>query len=954
MCCAAPGQSEISRYAVRNWQTQDGLPNNQVQAIAQTAEGYLWIGTARGLVRFDGMRFKVFNPENTLLLKSACINALTAESGGGLLIGTDTGLLRFRRGHFSRFSGEKEEFSVRAICRGSGETLWVGATNGLFRVYQESWQTIIENESIRSVCEDNDGSVWIAADGGLKRINDGQFGSLPAMKGRGGRAVECGLEAIWAGGRGDLTRITETELKQFSGPGGVPMEVNALHEDRGGTLWIGTASGLICLGPDGVLHEIKHEGGSLDSVFCIFEDREGSLWVGARDGLYRVTAKLFATYTKEHGLANAMVTSVRGAEGPIWIGTWGGGLHKFENGRITRYAITNDMFNNLVLGLFVEKNGTLWFGTDGDGGMFRRNIDGRVFRYWQGEFSNLADPSSRAIMLERQKPRVWVGTPRALNVAYRRQSFWRYTTENGLAGTNILALAEDAQGDVWVGTDQGMTQFKGETLVNYSIKDGLPHNTVTALYEDAENSLWIATEGGLCRRRHGLFTSYTTRNGLFSDQIFEIVEDNFQRLWMTCGSGVFWVAKADFSALTEGRIHVLGCVSYGKGDGLGTVACNNMAKPSAWKAPDGRLLFATVKGLAVVDPAAISRIVHDPPQVLIEQILCDREKFDPEEGIALPPGRGELEFEFTALSFVAPERNRFKYRLDGLDTDWNDAGVRRSARYNNVPPGEYRFRVVACNSAGIWNDAGIAVGFTLRPHYWQTWGFRAVLLASLLGCVAGLYKVRISRLRAIERMRLRIASDLHDEIGSSIGSIALLAQKIRKDGPGASSQESDLAAVQRIATQSANAIRDIVWFINPQYDTMQDLLFRMKEAGVAMLGDIQLRFTWPQENLSRKLSPEFRRNIFLMFKEVLANITRHSRATRVEIDVLDNNHAWMLMVRDNGVGFDPDSARRGNGLGNLRQRAQKLGGSLEIRSQPGEGAAIVFSTRKGGWYPFKS
>jgi ligand-binding sensor domain-containing protein len=949
----AEARVEVSRYALRNWQTQDGLPNNAVQAITQTSDGYLWIGTVRGLARFDGVRFTVFDAKNTPALKSPSIKALAAGREGKLWVGTaDSGVLEYRQGQFVPLGLDQTNLAVRALWMGSDGTLWVGTTNGLDHVQDGHWQRILEQDEVRSIVQDHEGSLWLAAQREVKKFKGGQFIPVPEMKVRGGRAVACGREgSIWVGSPEGLTRLAEDKIKQFSQREGLAAStVNALHQDRIGTMWIGTDLGLNYVGEDDALHEITHEGGPLDSVFCVFEDREGSIWIGARDGLYRITVRLFVTYTKEHGLANANVTSVRGRGDKLWIGTWGGGLHCLEGGKIARISFTNEFFNGLVLGLYEQSSGSVWFGTDGAGGMFRYDPKGQLTRYWQGQVSNLADPSARVIMFDSRKGRIWVGTPQALDVAFRHQPFLRYTAENGLPCASVRAIAEDARGDVWVGTDEGLTQFQAEdTLVSFTTTNGLPQKTVNALYKDADNNLWIGTGGGLSCLKNGVFKTYTTRQGLFSDEVFEIVEDDAHRLWMTCGAGIFWVAAADFDALDAGRIQALGCVSYGKDDGLATLTCNNVAKPSAWKTPDGRLWFATVKGLSMVDPAAIPRAVTEPPPVLVEQILGDRKPFEARDGVVLPPGRGELEFQFTALSLLAPERNRFKYRLEGLDTDWNDAGARRSARYNNVPPGPHRFRVLACNSAGIWNEAGASVAFILQPHYWQTWWFKLLLLLSVVALAGALYRVRIARLRAIDRMRLRIASDLHDEIGSGISTIALLARKIHKEGLLTEAPQSDLSSIQRIATQTSSAVRDIVWFINPQYDTMEELLLRMKGAADALLGSLQLRFSPPQENLSRKVSPEFRRNVFLMFKEILNNVAKHAQATEVGIEVVDKNGLWLLMVRDNGVGFDLSTPRHGNGLSNLRQRAERLGGSIEIRTQPGNGTTVVFSTSRNKW-----
>jgi signal transduction histidine kinase len=596
------------------------------------------------------------------------------------------------------------------------------------------------------------------------------------------------------------------------------------------------------------------------------------------------------------------------------------------------------------LGLAQDHAGNLWVGTDFEGGMFRYE-KGQFFHYWKNQgISLLADPAVRVIIEDGRTHRIWVGTDRALNVARRSFPFRRYTTKEGLGGNTVHAICEDDEGNVWIGTSGGLTEFQGDNLVNFTTHNGLSHNNITAICEDDEKNLWIGTGGGGLNRFHdGKFTSYTARQGLFSDEIFEVLEDDSDRIWMTCGSGIFWIARKELDELDAGKITSVNCVSYGTDDGLATATCNDVAKPCACKSRDGRLWFATVKGLSVVDPNLIPKTSGKAPAVFVENVLYDGKSFDAGEPLRLAAGRGDLDFQFTALSFTAPERNRFKYKLDGVDHEWVDAGTARSARYNNLAPGSYRFHVIACDSEGVWNEAGAIAAVALEPQFWQTWWFwlAVVVVAGLLAAAA--YRAHVSRIRELERLRVRIAADLHDEIGSSLGSIALLTRKIEKEGILIADQKSDLASINRISTQSANSIRDIVWFINPDYDTMQDLLLRMRDAASTRLGGIDISFTWPEGKLSRGLALDFRRDIFLMFKEILGNIAKHSQASEVEIVITDRQGGWKLLVRDNGVGFDPASVRQGNGLGNLRKRAEKLNGALEIKSAPQRGTTVIFT-----------
>lgn len=936
-------------YAAHNWQVQDGLPHNSIQAIAQTHDGYLWLGTPRGLARFDGDHFTVFDGKNVSILKNPSVTALCVGIDGTLWIGThESGVLSYKAGKFSRLVGANADESVRALFLSSDQALWIGTTNGLVRVQNGTPQRFLNSDAIWSICEDTEFNLCVATSEGALKIKNGQVAPLGYAPPIG--TVYCSREGdLWLGTGSGLYRSAESKASaRFGKEQNLSSEtVTAVYEDRAGVVWIGTAGGLNYMTPDSSIHELKHDGEPLDSVSAIFEDREGNIWVGARDGLYRLNPKLFTMYGRKQGLANPNITSILEDRSRIWIGTWGGGLEYLETNVIKRLPITNSWFNDLVLGLAQDRQGSLWFGTDFEGGMYRYDRSGQVLRYWKNDgISLLGDPAQRTILIDNQKGRVWVGTGNSLNVAYRSKPFVRYTKENGLAGNAVNVIFEDARSAVWVGTDEGLARFSDDKFTNYTVKDGLINNTINALCEDADNNLWIGTAGGLNRLKNGKFTAYTSRHGLFSDEIFEIVEDNYNRLWMTSRAGIFWAARADFDALDAGKISAISCVSYGKDDGLATVTCNNAAKPSAIKTIDGRLWFATPKGLAVVDPASISRTVRDPPPVVIEDLVYDRNAVPLSDSIELPPGRGELEFNFTALSFQAPERNRFKYKLEPVDRDWTDAGTHRFAHYNNIYPGKYRFRVQACDSLGVWNLAGTSLAFRLQPHFWQTRWFESAIVAALGLMIAALYRFRVSRIKQMERWRVRIAADLHDEIGSSIGSISLLTRKIQKEGQLAEAQKTDLASINRISTQAANSIRDIVWFINPQYDTIQDLILRMKDAAAAVATGTKLHFNTPQENLSRKLPPEFRRHVFLMFKEVLTNIVKHAKATEVEIVLVEKKGVWLLMIRDDGVGFDPAAMHNGNGLKNLRQRAEKLSGTLEIRSQPEAGTTVIFSTNK--------
>ncbi|MGI8964472.1 MAG: two-component regulator propeller domain-containing protein, partial [Limisphaerales bacterium] len=572
---------------------------------------------------------------------------------------------------------------------------------------------------------------------------------------------------------------------------------------------------------------------SYDNVTAIIEDKEGNIWIGSKEGLSRLRMKPFTAFTKQQGLThNNAMSILEDASGSLWIGTWGGGLNEFKEGKFFPYIVKDKMESPLILALCQGSDGSLWIGADFDGGIFHYQ-EGAFTRYAKEE--GLVDPAVKVICEDRQK-NLWIGTRTGLNL-FTDGKFTRYTTNEGLAGNLVKAILEDHEGQVWFGTDSGLSKWNSGKFTSFTTSNGLSANSISSLYEDAENVLWIGTEGGgLNRFRDGKFSSYTTRQGLFSDDVFEILETDRSYFWMSCQNGIFRCAKKEFADFDAGKIKTLSSISYGKADGLVSTVCNSVAKPAAWKARDGRLWFATTKGLVVVDPNSDLQINRTPPPVFIERMIADKSSIrSPESKVApdsltqdsrpktqdliLKPGRGELEFHYTALSFQAPEKNRFKYKLAGVDLDWVEAGARREAYYNNIRPGHYQFQVIACNNDGFWNDTGATFAFIMLPHFWQTWWFKLLLLTSLGLLFAFIYRIRIGRVRELERLRLRIASDLHDEVGSNLGSISLLSLMMQQQDTTTIESKKDLALIHRISGQTANSIKDIVWFTNPEYDT---------------------------------------------------------------------------------------------------------------------------------------
>ncbi len=976
--------NEISPYTSRLWQTDDGLPQDDVRAVCQTSDGYICVGTSQGLVRFDGIRFTPMESAPVSEIKNHARTLLCTSADGTLWSATEDGKLRFRKNEKMtelQLPTSVTNVSFTDIFPSRDGSLWIGTEfNGLFHFKDGKFtrwnvKTGLAHRSVRSICEDHEGTIWVATASGLNALHGEKIATLTTQNGLPHNSIRVVFadknENLWIASNFGLTRWKDGVATNFTKKDGLSDNlISAIFEDRKGTIWVGTLNGLNRFVNGKWRIEAGSDGTSYDRVNCIFEDRENNLWIGSRDGLTQLRPRAVVSLTQQQGLTHNTVTSVlQDRDANLWVGFWGGGVNKIENGKITGYTTREGLSSDVILTMHQSRNGDLWFGMDYDGGLtLLRN--GKFFHY--GLKNGLKDQGIK-VLQEDSQTNLWIGTRTAL-LRFNDGKFTRFTTQDGLPSNTIEAIHEDHEGRLWFGTTGGLALRENERFKTFTTTNGLSHNSVTSIYEDRDGGFWLGTRGrGLNKLSLSVaagknetsfhFMVFTTTEGLFHDHIFTVLEDDFHFLWMSSPDGIFRVQKKDLDDFVPGKSSNVPCIPFGKADGMASVQCKGSDKTAACKTPDGRLWFATAKGVAVVDPKNIS-INELPPTVVVEEVVADKKPvtslnsymvasknssphatIQPFNHVTFKPGRGELEFHYTALSYTAPEKNRFKYKLEGVDSDWVEAGTRRVAYYNNINPGTYIFRVRACNNDGVWNEKSATIAFTLQPHFWQTWFFKSIIAGSFVLMIGGVYRLRIARLKEIERLRLRIAADLHDEVGSTVGSISVLSEMLKDFGEMGAEEKEDVAKINRLSMQTAGSIREIVWFINPEYDTTHELLLRMKDVADNLLSGMTYRLETPKENLSRKLPLEFRQNFFLIFKETLANVMKHSKASCVEITVSETQGEWQLLVQDNGVGFNPNVASKGNGLKNLRRRADKLKGSLEIKSQAGQGTCVRFFVR---------
>ena len=780
-----------------SWRQPQGLPQDTVFSIAQSRDGYMWVGTRGGLARFDGVRFTTFDDRGKDPLREIEIWALLAEDDGSLWVGTyGGGLARLVNGRFSVFTtkdGLVNNF-VRNLARDASGALWIGTDAGLSRFEHGRFTNFtvedgLSHKGVRSLHADPDGAVWIATKSGIDTVRAGRIVNLTFPEPRPTAVIDAVHRdrqgALWVGTQEGLFRFAGGRTTRYTMADGLSSNsVRTLFEDSRGRLWIATDDGLDrYAGPSSALPIVKEA--LLRDIRSLGEDREGSLWAGCEGrGLTRFYEGLFAVYTEANGLPSADVRTVLDdGRGNRWIGT-AKGLSVLRAGTISSLGRPNGLPNAPVDALAEDREGNLWVGTEV--GLFRSSDARCSPPSCLPHFLPLRNDTIPAmhvrVLRQDSAGALWVGTNLEGLARYQHGRFTTYTTKDGLSSDSIRAFAEDREGVLWIGTKGGLDRIEDGKFVAYGKRAGIPGDGVQALYMDPRGTLWIAGRYGLGRYKDARFTTYTAKDGLYDSHAYGIVEDDLGNLWMSCAKGIFRVSKKQLDDFAEGRIKSITSVAYGREHGLPSTMSAVGVHPAGIKSQRGRIWFATRGGLAVVNPKTLSTNTVAPP-VLLEQVHIDGRAFDLDGPADAPPGDGDLVFRYTALSFLAPEKVRFKYKLEGFDRDWVDADTRRVAYYTNLPPARYRFRVIASNNDGVWNETGAAVQLRLAPHIYQTYWFYGLcaLTLAFAGAATQRLRVRRGKLRELELSARVEQAVAQVKVLSGLLPICASCKKIRDD-----------------------------------------------------------------------------------------------------------------------------------------------------------------------------
>ena len=923
------------------WDSDTGLPQNTVGPILQTRDGYLWLGTQEGLVRFDGVRFTVFDTRNTAALKDGWVQSLCQARDGTLWVGTLRGLVRLQNGEFRGWPSDSlSEATIQALFESQDGSLWVGSDRGLSRIRggredPAPAQGRFSGVSVRAIAEDREGSLWIASQRGLARIRDGVVTLLDSKTGIAGLPLALFADSdgsVWVGTTLGILRWKTGRIRSYGPADGLrSTRARAVYRDRGGRVWVGTDEGLFAFCGQ---RFVRYPGTlSSNRILSLFEDREGSLWIGTNDGgLNRLKETRIASYTVRDGLSEDDAWTVfEDRSGDLWVGAATGGLNLLPAGGSTFRRITG--LGSVILAIAQDRDGDLWVGTRSTG-LFRRHA-GRWIRYTTRD--GLSGELISSLCAARDGG-LWIGTSGGLNL-FRGDRFFRYGPEKGLPSSPVFCVAQDRDGDVWVGLiGGGLARLHDGVFRVFTVRDGLAHDIVISVFQDAEGTYWLGTRGGLSRFRDGKFTTYRHREGLFHDAVQRVVEDGRGYLWLTSYHGIFRVSKAELEEAAENRGRLLHPVGFGTGNGMHSAECNN-GQQGAVRTRDGRLWFATLKGLAMADPGRI-RLNPMPPTVVIESVAFAGRSWEERTRARLPPGEKNLEFHYTALSFRQPAGIHFKYRLENFDRTWVDAGTRRVAYYTNIGAGSYRFVVLAANEDGVWSEGGAVSEFSISPHLYEATWFRAlaVLAFAILGI--GAHRLHLKRSAARERLRTALVEAQLEALKLQLrphflfNTLNSILPLIGKD-PG---------AAKRMVIQLGELLR-----LSLKSETSQ--LVTLKEELAFLEQYLEIERTRFRERLEVELDagPEVLSALVPIFllQPLAENAIKHGLGGtghgRIRVTARAIEGSLCLEVSDNGPGYAQGTCV-GIGLSNTRSRLEKLYPGqygLELSNAPSGGGVVA-------------
>jgi signal transduction histidine kinase/ligand-binding sensor domain-containing protein len=942
-----PGR-ELTQYLHRIWQVQQGLPQSSIYCVTQTQDGYLWLGTQTGIVRFDGVRFAriadtgnaavqtmVEDPSHHLWagtagagvieladgvevrryqredgLGSNTVNAMLCDRAGKLWVCTPVAVVTFDRGS-SRFETEQDltAANCRAICQAPDGTIWLGGDGPRLIAWTNSGSERIQplpslpaQSIVMSLATTTDGTIWAGTTAGLLRMSDGRrFTTADALA--------------------DNTVIS--------------LDVSATD----GTVWAGTKNGFSRIRGDDVESFQAADGLSQSTAFSVFEDHEGSLWIGTKHGLNQFLDRRLVPYTTSEGLpSNNTGPVLQDRAGNVWVGTLDAGLTRFDGHRFSSITTQQGLPSNSIYALAEDRDGALWVGTDHGLTRLRNGAVDRTFTASDGLNGDAID-----CLLCDNSGVLWVGTNSGVCVL-RGGRLERVPLDDPSA---IVALGQYGDAVIAATESRGTIILSNATASNPVTQAGV---NADAFFTDRDGLLWIGAtggNGGLRLLNGQKITNFTTSDGLFDDDIYGIVADDQDRLWMACSKGIFWVNRAELRKFATGEVQRVVSNPFSPTEALRTIECKPGVQPCACRTADGHLWFSTIRGVIVVDSNHLDRKLGPAPAVIEEAIVNGKDE-NPALIAAMPPGIKNIQFRYTGLSYLSPTRINFRYQLEPFDKEWVDAGTRRDAFYTNLPPGTYTFRVAAANVDGSFSEPA-SVSFALAAHYYQqAWFWPAcVAVAGLLAWSAYRWRLRLVRQRwdAIITERSRIARELHDTLLQGFSGVTMEMQAVAARLP---SQSSERAALSEIIADAGNAMREARRSVAglraaPQQQGQASLAAALRDASRQIIEPTDIRLHLDVEPAPTGLPPEVEYHLLRIGTEAVTNAAKHSGARSIEVVLKNDASRVNLRVKDDGRGFreNGNGSEAGHyGIIGMRERASQIGADFELDTRPGYGTTV--------------
>lgn len=946
-----PGSVAPKGYTSRAWGVQDGLPENMVLSLAQTADGYLWLGTTGGLVRFDGVSFSVFTRENTPQLRDNTIWTLLPTSEGDLWIGTlGGGLVRYRKGEWRNFHTAEglTNLFVYSVFQDSRKDLWVGTEDGLFRrkgdrFEEVSYRAEPSGGHIAKVFEDSLGRLWVAGTGIYVRERGAsrfvcQDKSLSQLTFRSIAETRDGT--LWAATVNGLLQL-ERGAARFRPITDVPRLVQTLYTDRAGSLWIGIAGkGLIHLenGRFVPLPAPDAEPGS--QPWAILEDAERNLWIGTNSGLVCWRPSSVDTISVASGKSETVRTVYRDPTGIVWAASVSGTLYQVHGRTLVPARVPASLAGAKVRNVFRDRSGALWIGTSGDG----------AFRLWDGSLKlygvrdGLPSDFIRAFA---QAPdgSMWVGTDGGLAhiTSANVESIQRQA--EGLAYSSVRCLHVDRTGVLWIGTDRGLSRRDAHQFIHDAVTASLQDEKIWAIHEDPHGAIWLGTRGGgLFRVKNGEVARFTTRNGLASNEIFQVLEDGHGSLWMSGPTGVSTINRAELEKTLESgsraAMHL-----FGVSDGMDTTRLTSGVQPAGCVS-EGVLWFPSAGGLARFESGAARHDGLSP--ALIEEVIANGGRVA-QENVVLGPGKGRLEIRYNAVALRTPGRILFRYMLKGIDQEWMDAQGARSVHYANLPPGKYVFRVQSFDvgAPDVVSEAALPIEW--QPLLYQRAWFLALCA---IGAIAAAWLFHVSQMRRkhqsfalVLEERKRVARDMHDTlIQGCLGVLVLLeaAGSTREESSGSGNTLVDRAREQIRST--IDEARRAVWDLRKKPADGDTLAAELARLANRVRAESQIPVQFLRRGRIRPTAKELEDGLVLVVREAVANAVRHGRPRNIRIELGYGFRSVEILISDDGQGFTPPEPGTRNsqhyGLIGMRERIEHLRGTFRLESMPGCGTTI--------------